>query len=156
MDNAHELLVEQAWNFEKAVRAYVRLRGAEELHVPPPPPPRHPPSQKGGPKSEGIAVGEEVWAYFSDAWHPVLVFGLQPDGFFQVVWTDGSTSTLPRGVIAAHGEPVLIGDSVITFFSGDWYLATVNKLLPRGAVEVLWDDGTVSEVPLLHTFRVPE
>lgn len=76
--------------------------------------------------------------------------------FFQVVWTDGSTSTLPRGVIAAHGEPVLIGDSVITFFSGDWYLATVNKLLPRGAVEVLWDDGTVSEVPLLHTFRVPE
>ena len=100
--------------------------------------------------------GDDVWAYFEEEWHPAKIYDLLPSGLLQVQWRDANISSMLDGLVARRGEHVQQGDWIIVCFLEEWYQVTAKQMMPTGAVEFFWDDGRTSEVPLLHTFRLPE
>merc|ERR1719240_1161497 len=87
------LLVACDWDLEKALE-----------QLPPPPPPLRPSEETDNQDVQGAAVGDDVWAFFAEEWHRATVRKLQPDGLIQVLWSDGTATAMPKGLIAIRGD----------------------------------------------------
>jgi len=173
---ARELLIMHDWDLEQTVRAHVRsqhlLQMTKDVLVPPPPTGAstqldintwRSSFDLGMVKSCYDDIGDEIFAFYGSSlcpdgeWHAAQIYAVLPGSQIQVLWRDdGTVSILPAHYIAKRGKRVDSGNSVIAHFDGGWYAATVNGHSPMGVIEVCWDDGTISEVPRLHTFRIPD
>eukprot|EP01064_Diplonema_japonicum_P023327 TRINITY_DN33766_c0_g1_i1.p1 TRINITY_DN33766_c0_g1~~TRINITY_DN33766_c0_g1_i1.p1 ORF type:complete len:235 (+),score=12.99 TRINITY_DN33766_c0_g1_i1:57-761(+) len=85
---------------------------------------------------------KDILAHFNDSWYMAVgrvEVGPGSGTRMDVYWGDG---TFSKGVNASNTFDLSVGTKVEARWGSSWFPCTIRSLSP--AIEVLWDDGTVS------------